>query len=44
VRPVLRIDHVAVRGGSVVASEVVRTPISDHRAVVAEVELATSLR
>ncbi len=36
-RPLLRIDHVAARGGSVAAVEVVRTPISDHRAVIAEV-------
>jgi endonuclease/exonuclease/phosphatase family metal-dependent hydrolase len=38
-RPVMRIDHVAVRGGAVIASEVVRTPISDHRAVTATIDL-----
>jgi endonuclease/exonuclease/phosphatase family metal-dependent hydrolase len=36
-RPVLRIDHIAVRDGSVTAVDVVETPISDHRALVAEV-------
>ncbi len=37
-RPDRRIDHVAVRGASIAAADVVRLPISDHLAVVADLE------
>jgi endonuclease/exonuclease/phosphatase family metal-dependent hydrolase len=39
VRPVLRIDHIAVNGLSVAAVNAVRFPVSDHLALVADVEI-----
>lgn len=39
-RPRIRIDHVATRGCLLAGSAVVRLPTSDHRAVVATIELA----
>jgi endonuclease/exonuclease/phosphatase family metal-dependent hydrolase len=35
--PIIRIDHIAVRGGTVTEVKIVRTVISDHLALVAEV-------
>jgi endonuclease/exonuclease/phosphatase family metal-dependent hydrolase len=38
-RPTRQIDHVAVAGARIVASEVVHLPVSDHRALVVDLEV-----